>query len=295
MKGDRTTEEGLWWSNMRTRLNRNAFTNDVYGPDKIDHSPNEIFLSHVVHLMEGLSKANTPESAERKLAIMTLWRMAGRAGEPAFLSYEGFQWNALHQTACIECPQTKSSKLKFVPFVAGSGRHKDWLLAFADDLVLKRGETIYDSTQKTWLLPCLQECSNPNLNPSPSPNPNPNPDPDSNQGGTQGAGASTKLSNFIKAMQPAGRSGAQQKYSGVSVSVLPPAPTAAGVRHGAADMLCQSMPAELAVHTTGHDLTGISALWEYLNARISLCIPGSVILAGWPAFAYGQTGQGPVR
>jgi hypothetical protein len=143
----------------------------------------------------------------------------------------------------------------------------------------------------------LQECSNPNPNPSPSPNPNPNPnpDPDSNQGGTQGAGASTKLSNFIKAMQPAGRSGAQQKYSGVSVSVLPPAPTAAGVRHGAADMLCQSMPAELAVHTTGHDLTGISALWEYLNARISLCIPGSVILAGWPAFAYGQTGQGPVR
>ena len=34
--------------------------------------------------------------------------------------------------------------------------------------------------------------------------------------------------------------------------------------------------AELVVHTTVHDLTGLSALWEYLNARISLsaCHPG---------------------
>ena len=160
-KGDKTTEVGLWWSNMRTNLNRHAFNNNVFGPNKIDDSPSEIYLSHVVALMKGLSKANTPESAERKFAIMTLWRMAGRAGEPAFLSYEGTMWNALHETACIECVQVKSSKLKFVPFVAGSSRHKDWLLAFADDLVLKRGDTLYDSNEKTWMLPCLQDCSKP--------------------------------------------------------------------------------------------------------------------------------------
>lgn len=74
----------------------------------------------------------------------------------------------------------------------------------------------------------------------------------------------------------------------MSISTLPPNPTAASVRPGAADTLCMSLAAELSVHTTGHDLTNMSALWEYIGALISLCIPGAVILAGWPAFAYGR-------
>jgi hypothetical protein len=81
-------------------------------------------------------------------------------------------------------------------------RYQDWLLHFGDDLVLQRGRMIYDSGKKTWLLACLQDGS-----------------------------ASTKLSNYIKAVQPLGRSGAQQKYSAVAVGILPPAPTAAGVLH----------------------------------------------------------------
>ena len=183
------------------------------------------------------------------------------------MSYEGLKWNPLHKTPCMECPQSKPSKLKFVPFVAGNHRHSDWLLDFADHLVLLRGSLVWDSEEKTWLLPSLQ-----------------------------GSGtASTKLSGYLKGMQPAGRSGALGRYSNVSVSILPPGITAASVRPGAADTLCQSVPAELAVHTTGHDLTSLSALWEYLHARISLCIPGAVTLAGWTPFAYGQNGKGPVH
>ena len=176
------------------------------------------------------------------------------------------QWNLLHGAPGFECPQSKPSKLKFVPLVAGATRHEDWTLQFGDDLVLQRGRMMYDSAVKTWLLQFLQ-----------------------------GDGASTKMSNIMKALQPLGRSGAQQKYSRVAVSILPPAPTAAGVRHGAADTLCMSVPAELAVHTTGHDLVGIGALWEYLNGRVSLCIPGAICLSGFPPLAYGQTGKGPVR
>jgi hypothetical protein len=37
--------------------------------------------------------------------------------------------------------------------------------------------------------------------------------------------------------------------------------------------------------STGHDLIDLSALWEYLNARISLCILGAICLElgslGW--------------
>jgi len=47
------------------------------------------------------------------------------------------------------------------------------------------------------------------------------------------------------------------------------------------------------VHSTGHDLTGLSALWEYLGARVALCMAGAIVLAGWPAMPRGQLGRGP--
>ena len=73
---------------------------------------------------------------------------------------------------------------------------------------------------------------------------------------------------------------------------LPPAPTAKGMRHGAADTICIGVPAELAVHNTGHDFTSLTALFEYLNSRIPLCVPGALLLFGWPGIPYGQTGDG---
>tara|TARA_B100000795_G_scaffold14370_1_gene9793 strand:- start:435 stop:611 length:177 start_codon:yes stop_codon:yes gene_type:complete len=46
----------------------------------------------------------------------------------------------------------------------------------------------------------------------------------------------------------------------------------AGATEGACDTLACNLPAEIAVHSTGHDLTGLSALWEYLSARLALVI-----------------------
>ena len=88
-----------------------------------------------------------------------------------------------------------------------------------------------------------------------------------------GDNSGTKISNFIKGLQR-GKDG-QVKYQDVAISSLPLDPSAAGIRHGAADALASSVPAELAVHNTGHDLTGLSALWEYLRARLALCMPGA--------------------
>jgi len=57
----------------------------------------------------------------------------------------------------------------------------DWVIDFADFLVLQRGGTVYDSTTKTWL-------------------------------SLQGSGiASTKLGGYIKGVQIAGRPGALQR------------------------------------------------------------------------------------
>ena len=57
-------------------------------------------------------------------------------------------------------------------------------------------------------------------------------------------------------------------------------------------MLSAYMPAELVAHVTGHEL-GTSALWEYLDCTRALCIPGATVLAGWPAFPWGNHGMGP--
>ena len=109
----------------------------------------------------------------------------------------------------------------------------------------------------------------------------------------QGDNSGTKLTGYVKAMQK-GEKG-RVAYSHVAVASLPEAPTAAGFRHGAADTLASSVPAELAVYNTGHDLTSMSALWEYLRARIALLVPGAIVLAGWKALPYGQLGKGPVH
>ena len=106
-----------------------------------------------------------------------------------------------------------------------------------------------------------------------------------------GDNSGTKISNFIKALIK-GPDGAV-KYRDVAVSSLPADPSAAGIRHGAADLLACSVPAELAVFNTGHDLTGLSALWEYLRARLALCMPGAIALAGFPPLPYGHLGMGP--
>ena len=48
------------------------------------------------------------------------------------------------------------------------------------------------------------------------------------------------------------------------------------------------------MHLTGHELTNLSALWEYLHARLALIMVSSLVLAGWPARPRGELSQGPV-
>jgi hypothetical protein len=70
--------------------------------------------------------------------------------------------------------------------------------------------------------------------------------------------------------------------------------SAGGLRVGAVNALARWVPAEIAVHATGHDLTGLSALWNYMRASVALLAPSLCVLGGWPAPPYGQLGSGPV-
>lgn len=53
------------------------------------------------------------------------------------------------------------------------------------------------------------------------------------------------------------------------------------------------MPCDLVVQTTGHDMRGASALFEYLSPLRSVLISGATVLAGWPAPGWGQLSKGP--
>jgi hypothetical protein len=235
--------------------------------NKMDNSANELFHEHIKDMCRAFAMVDGRQAAARKLAVKTLWYSAGRSSEPSFMMYDGLRWNVLHNTAVIESYQSKPNKLKFVAFVAGVDRHSDWLIDLGDHLILDYGGTVYQPGQKAALLPDLD-----------------------------GTGAGTKLSNYIKGVQPDGRPGSLKAYSevkGGGAASLPPQPTAAGVRPGAADTLACAVPAELGVHNTGHDLTGLSCLWEYLQGRVALTIPGVLVLSGWPPFPYGHLGKGP--
>ena len=267
---DASHDDGIWFKGIKDQMERLIVQRKILAGESLDQSAAELFLYHVKEMCAAFARADTAEAAARKLAIKTIWRAAGRAGEPGALAYGGLKWNMLFECAVIESPQSKPSKLKFVTFPAGVCRHSDFLLDFGDNLVFQAREMqhanmVYAADETAWLLPSLQ-------------------------GGNPG----TKLADYIKGLQPVEKGGLG-RYGHVAVTNLPENPTAAGIRPGAADTLAMSVPAELAVHNTGHDLTCLSALWNYLNGRIALCMPGAIVLAGWQALPYGQLGKGPVH
>jgi hypothetical protein len=87
--------------------------------------------------------------------------------------------------------------------------------------------------------------------------------------------------------------GGLQKYRDYLVKELHDNPSAGGIRHGVINFLCMFMPPDFVCFVTGHCLKAMSAMYEYLNRPIPMCIPGMTVLCGWRAFPWGQIGVGP--
>ena len=92
------SDEAIWLKGIKAKINRLIFLRRLHDPRPQDTTENEISIDQVKMLCAAYGRANTKESAGRKLCLKTLWRAAGRAGEPAFLSYEVFRWNATFDT-----------------------------------------------------------------------------------------------------------------------------------------------------------------------------------------------------
>ena len=101
-----------------------------------------------------------------------------------------------------------------------------------------------------------------------------------------------KLGDYITSVLPVELGGLKTMAS-VAITSLPHGPSAASIRPGVCNMLMSVMPGEIAVGTTGHEMKGSSAIWDYVDAAHSVCMAGGVVLAAWPAFPWGQLGRGP--
>ena len=88
---------------------------------------------------------------------------------------------------------------------------------------------------------------------------------------------------YVNALLPVSKGGAQ-KYAEFAMSEdFPADATAGGFRPGACNELACHMPAEIAVHVTGHDLRHLSSLWDYVDALRTLAMPDALVLASFPA------------
>ena len=204
----------------------------------------------------------SPDALKRKFILICNWQGAGRSAEVAWVTLDGLEFSPFFLSVFGEVPQSKVSEVKIVAFVAGVDRYGCFFTSFGDYLTTgvlndQRGDV-------AWLFPDLQSTKSPG----------------------------TTIGNYMKAVCPS--SGPSSKYGRFIVPELPRDPCAAGIRPGVINTLASCMPGEFVAHTTGHKLTGIGALYEYLDADLALTMPGATVLAGFTPFPWGQLGKGPV-
>ena len=253
------TEQAKWLRKLKEEIVRKCFERAKEDGEELDNSVVPIYLQHIEAMAAVLGRRGTPEAAMRKLGIKTLWRSGGRASEAGWLNWDNIYWDDFFECAFIDVLQTKVAKLKKIALIAGNCRQSCWFLDLADHLALG-SQSEYKVDEASWLFPELQAVKQPG----------------------------TKLGSWMKALVIGGST----EYD--PCDELPVDICAGSVRPGVCNMLATMMPAEFVVHTTGHELkNAMSSLWEYIDAHLSLCIPGALPLAGWQPLPWGQLGKGP--
>jgi len=156
------------------------------------------------------------------------------------------EWDPHYGQVFVELPQNKVSKIKLVAFVVGVDRHTCFFTALGDVLTLTphafRRRSVDDVLYLHQILSDNKK-----------------------KGG--------KLGTFIKQLIPSETS--TGRYAKWAVKSLPRDTAAGGFRPGAINECCSSIPVDFVVHTTGHDLKTVSALYEYVG-----CCSGSPSAVG---------------
>ena len=207
-----------------------------------DLAAEPIYRETMHEIIHALAREGSSKSYLRKLGLAQTFFVAGRASEGAWLSWNGLTWDAHFNCLVVEVPQSKVAKEKLVALVPGASRHDDWFLAFGDYMVVVH-DAVYDPDGHNFLIPEIARLQRPG----------------------------STLGDWLRDLLPVSEGGTG---SYVLVPSLPARPTAGGMRPAVCNMLAAKMPPEFVIHTTGHHMEKISALYEYLDPSRALCMAG---------------------
>ena len=267
----RLNEDRRWFLDLREQMWKRFYVRAVEQGDKLDESAPPLGIEHVKAIARSLGMfasrgqmGQTRVAHERKFAILSLWQVAGRSGEIAWLSYKKLAWDEQLRCVHVEVAQLKTVKVKRLVFVAGANRHCCWFTALGDRLATEsRDSWFHDDEEYHWLFPDLSDTESPG----------------------------TRIGEYIKALLPHDVSGSSKSklYKDYVVETLPADSNAASIRAGCANMLHVAMPEAFACTTTGHKLESY-AHQQYIDAETANCMPGAIVLSGFPALPWGQRG-----
>ncbi|XRB19853.1 hypothetical protein RI054_22g97000 [Pseudoscourfieldia marina] len=254
-------EPAVWLQGLRRQMHRALFGHAVEEGACLDQSAAPVYLEHIKRISRALVMEGSQEALARRFTLMNLWISAGRASEVQWSTYDTtLKWDAEFENAGQAWAQMKTGREKLVVWVPGVDRHCCIYAAHGDYLATTRPMYNSDRTDN-WMLPELHR-----------------------------AGAvRAVLTSYLRC---AARGVATKKYEAVACDV-PQTTTAGGIRPGACNMLASSVPAEFATTTTGHELSGSSAFYEYLDCTHARCVPGAMVLAGWEPPPWGTLTKGP--
>ena len=226
-----------WLNGVLARLERLFSQRAAADGTDLSSQATPVLAGHLRDVSRACAQHGQPESLLRRLVLMLTWCATGRASEIATLSWNQLSWDALIAAPMFVWNQLKTSKQKQVLLLAGPDRFTCVFKLFGD--VFATGyfsRNLWSSDENNFVFPVLAAKK------------------------TTG----TTLGDWLKAFAP-GPQNTNVEYQLYRIATLPIDVTAAGIRVGAINtMYYAGVSLEMCALMSGHDLTGVSALFEYI-------------------------------
>ena len=248
------------WARIKANITRIVANIDLANGSLDEGGANALYSDGVEAIISAYAREGSPESLSKKFEVDFGWLSAGRGGEMSTIMWEGLrvrtrvilwmqificsvplfsfflasQWDPFFEVVHSNALQRKVSAVKQVAFSAGANPQICFFTNLGDFLVAGPRILPFSPDSPNYIFPQWQAAESP----------------------------TTRLSNVIKAVLEGGSF--RIRATGVRGDY-----TAASLRVGVVNYLTAYMPAEFVAYLTGHQLTGIGALFEYLRVEVS--------------------------
>lgn len=255
------TNQASWFHGLLRNIERTFVRRSLKAGEDLVSSAAPISRRIVLAVMRALVRERSKESIKRRLMLDLVYHGCGRGSEVATLTWNLLSWDETLGTAYFVWTQLKTSKQKLVLLLPGVERHGCIFKAFADAFAMGVFEVNKRSasTGNDWLFPEYVS--------------------DSGRESSIAAALSSWLKQLV--LDP---KNTNKTYEAHRVPELPLEPSSGGLRVGAINDMLPFVSPEHIVQVSGHDLTSVSAMYEYVTgSTVPGCIPGACLANRWCA------------